>query len=181
MERWRSEAAIFVLPVQRSVPEWLLECSRTMGVIVKSSFIYRSLALVIAAGWASGASAADNVFTIVVANGPFAGTYKAGNVICMHAKSQDVFSAGFKDFGTVAAKAMGEGGAEVEQPDAPGAKFGSIKVSFGPDGKQTSYSIVHEPITLIMKGKAGHITFDGKTKKGIKLHVEAQCDSVEQL
>ena len=141
-----------------------------------------SLAVMVIASVGRAAAADENQLTIVVANGPFAGTYKApsSQLICMRAKAQNVFSIGWKDF-EATGRNIAEGGMQVDAPDGAGAKFGHVEVGFGSDDKKTVYKILHKPIVLKLTGKGGTITFDGKTDQGIHLHMEAVCNNVTRL
>jgi hypothetical protein len=146
----------------------------------------RSLAMLAggAALSAAHAGSAPNRLQIVIANGPLAGTYSAppSEVICLHAKQQKVYSAAWKDFRAPKAKAMAEAGIEVSQPDAPGAKHGDVRISFGDaDHNPVVYQVFQQPLTVSIKGKNGKIAFDGKTKDGIRLQVTATCTEVEEL
>ena len=123
-----------------------------------------------------------NQLTIRVANGPYAGSYQsvATATICMHAAAQDVFSSAWKDFGA-AGKALAEAGVEVSSPDASGPKRGTVRISFGKDGKAAVYELVNQALTFTPTAKGASISADGKTKDGIGIHLEALCSEVDRL
>ncbi len=123
----------------------------------------------------------DNQITVVIGNGPFAGTYHADSPICMRAKSQDVFGAGWKDFNAKGDKAFAEAGLGVYAPDLPGPKKGRADVAFGEDKNKVEYHFSPVPVTLEIKGKGGIIRFDGTTPQGIKVHMEAVCKDVDSV
>jgi hypothetical protein len=130
------------------------------------------------------ASSALNSLSIVVANGPFAGTYTApgSEVICLHAKAQEVYSVARKDFNAPGAKAIAEAGIEVVNPDVPGAKHGTVRIAFGdPHKYPTIYTVLHAPVTLIIQGTSAEISFEGRTNEGIALRTTASCIEVENL
>ena len=124
-----------------------------------------------ASAW--GAVPAGNTLDIVIGNGPHAGTYKppAETVICLHAKTQNRYSAAWKDFDAHDAKAIAEAGISVSNPDGAGAKQGDVRVAFGDQA----------PLTMTKNGKGAEITFQGKTKDGIQLRVTAKCSDVEEM
>jgi hypothetical protein len=132
-------------------------------------------------GAANAAQAAENSVVIVVANGPFAGTYKPDGALitCMRVKSRDLFGFGLKDFNATG-KQLAEASLEVHAPDGPQAKVASAHVGFGAD-KMTVYDISMTPVTLERKGNGGTMKFDGTTKEGIKVHVEAVCNDVMSM
>jgi hypothetical protein len=154
---------------------------------MNDAFFVRSACGVVAclagATLSSAALAGDNPLIVVVANGPHAGTYKppAGEVICVHSRSQRVYSAGWKDFSAHDPKAIAEAGVQVDDPDEAGPKRGHARISFGDTGKNpTVYVTVVQPLTLTIKGKVGEIVLDGKTADGIALHMTVTCtDLVE--
>lgn len=130
------------------------------------------------------AQAADNTLTIVIGSGPNAGTYQAPSdqVLCMHAKKQNVFSVAWKSFGAPQPKAMKEAGFEVSDPDSAKPKLGYARVSFfGAEGKYVVYQTARLPVTLTMTGQSGKIEFDGKTPEGVRIKLTASCAEVEYL
>jgi hypothetical protein len=150
------------------------------SLLIKSMMIVLGLC-------ALGGAQADaklNDLVIVVANGPYAGTYKPNGtaVICMHAKKQKVFTAAFKDFEAHGGKDLAEAGVEVMNPDSAGEKHGNIRIAFGdPDKKPTVYEVSFAPVVLEITAQGGMITFDGKTASGIGMKVTARCLAVDNL
>jgi hypothetical protein len=128
--------------------------------------------------------AAPNPWTVVVGNGPYAGTYKAkaDEVLCLHSKDPKMYAASFRDFDAHTPKALGEGGIKVDNPDAPGPKTGDLHVAFGDDKKRSVvYDVYNAPITFTLKGKGAEIAGAGKTKDGIALRITATCVDVETM
>ena len=128
--------------------------------------------------------AAPNPWTIVVGNGPFAGSYKAkaDEVICLHSKQQKMYAALFRDSEAKGARALGEGGIKVDDPDSPGPKKGDLHVAFGDDAKRSAtYDVYGVPITFKMKGERAEIAGKGKTKEGISLEITASCTDVTTM
>ena len=121
-----------------------------------------------------------NDFTIVVANGPHAGSYKppADLFVCLHSRAQGVFTVAFKDFDAHGDNDLTEGGIEVRSPDAAGAKRANIRLQFG-ENKPAVYESRSAPVVLEIIGKGGIIRFDGATPAGIRIKITAQCFSVE--
>jgi hypothetical protein len=125
-----------------------------------------------------------NPWTVVVGNGPYAGTYKAkaDEVMCLHTKSPKMLAASFRDFDAKDAKALGEGGIKVDDPDAPGPKKGDLHVAFGDDKKRSVvYDVFAVPITVTPKGKGMDISGTGKTKDGVSIRITASCAEIEML
>ena len=133
-------------------------------------------------GSAGAAAPNDNQLTVVVAGGPFAGTYKASGapIACARIKSRDLFGAGWKDF-NAKGNELAEVGIEVSNPDGSAPKHGNVHVGFGGGDKMTVYKIFTKPVSLQSQGRGGVIEFDGKTDDGIRLHVEAICKYVEEF
>lgn len=128
--------------------------------------------------------AAPNPWTVVVGNGPFAGTYKAKaeEVMCLHSKQPKMYAASFRDFAATGARALGEGGIKVDNPDTPGPKTGDLHVAFGDDAKRSVvYDVYGVPITFAPKGKGAEIAGAGKTKDGIAIRITASCVEVETM
>lgn len=129
-------------------------------------------------------NAAPNPWTIVVGNGPFAGTYsaKAAEVICLNAKAQKFFAASFRDFDAASARALGEGGIKVDNPDKAGPKTGDLHVAFGDDKKRSvTYDVYNVPIAFTAKGKTMELSGSGKTKDGISLKITATCNDITTM
>src|ERR1700733_7981069 len=128
--------------------------------------------------------AAPNPWTIVVGNGPFAGTYsaKASEVICMNAKAQKLFAASFRDFKASGPKDLAEGGVRIDNPDRPGPKTGDLEVAFGSDSKRTiEYDVYNVPISFDAKGAVRQISGAGKTKEGVSLKITATCNEIVSM
>jgi len=127
---------------------------------------------------------APNPLQLVIANGPFAGTYDARGTetICLHAKMQKMYAASFKDFNAHGAKAFAEAGIKVDNPDLPGPKFGDLHAAFGDDQKYSvEYDVYNVPITMTPKGKGADLAGAGKTKDGIQMRVTASCQDLETM
>lgn len=145
-------------------------------------------ALIVAGAVAVAAArphAAPNPWTIVVSNGPNAGTYsaKATEVICLHAKAQKFYAASFRDFTASTPHSLAEGGIKVDNPDVAGAKLGDLHVAFGTDAKRTAvYDAYGVPIAMTTKGGDKYdLVGSGKTKEGIQLKISASCADIEAM
>jgi len=128
--------------------------------------------------------AVPNPWTVVIGNGPYAGTYKAkaDEVMCLHTTQPKMLAASFRDFDAKDARALGEGGIKVDDPDAPGPKKGDLHVAFGDDKKRSVvYDVYAVPITVTKKGKGADISGAGKTKDGVAIHITASCAEIEML
>jgi hypothetical protein len=139
------------------------------------------LAVGVTAVSAARPPAAPNPMSIVVANGPYAGTYsaRADEVVCLHSKAQKMYAASFKDFEANAPRAFAEGGLSVKNPDVAGAKKGDLYIAFGTkDKKSIEYSVSDAPITMTMKGAGADLVGSGKTKDGVQIRVTASCVDV---
>jgi hypothetical protein len=149
----------------------------------------RLTALVVAIATAGATNAAyatnvPNLLDVVVVDGPLAGHYQApgSEVICLHAKKQQRYSAAWRDFNAQDPKKMSEAGINVSNPDDAGAKHGEVRIAFGdPDKKPTIYSADQVALTLKITGKIGEIAFQGKSKEGVRLRVTARCLDVEEM
>jgi hypothetical protein len=133
---------------------------------------------------AARSHAAPNPWTIVVGNGPYAGTYsaKANEVICLNAKPQKFFAASFRNFDAKAAKDLGEGGIKVDNPDVAGPKKGDLHVAFGDDKKRSAtYDVYTVPIAFAAKGKSMELSGSGKTKDGVSLKISATCNDITSM
>jgi len=149
--------------------------SRFLGLFLLSTF-----------GVVQATQAADppskNLTTIVVADGPFAGTYTADNTACLTVKARDTFGSGWKAFSNhPKTKTLEEAGIQADRVNAEGGKTGSIVVKFadGVSDKLVDYSLSNVPVTLKRNGTGGQLTFDGKTKDGVRLKISANCVEVE--
>jgi len=128
--------------------------------------------------------AAPNPMTIVVANGPYAGTYKAraDEVVCLHAKAQKMYAASFKDFNANSPRAFAEGGLKVNNPDVAGPKKGDLLAAFGTSDKRSvEYNVFDVPITMTAKGQGAELAGSGKTKDGVQIRVTASCVDVTTM
>lgn len=127
--------------------------------------------------------AVPNPWTIVVGNGPFAGTYsaKAEEVICLNAKPQKFFAASFRDFDAVGARALQAGGIKVDDPDVAGPKKGDLTVSIGVGKGSATYDVSNIPIAFTAKGKSRELSGAGKTKDGIALKITATCNDITSM
>jgi hypothetical protein len=128
-------------------------------------------------------SAPGNKLSVVVANGPHAGTYdsKTTDVQCFHSRSQEILAATFNNRDPRSDRSGVQSGIRVYKPDAPGAKSGEVEVGFGPFAKLTTdYLITKIPITVTPKGKGADIAGEGKTKDGIQIRVSASCAEIQQ-
>jgi hypothetical protein len=128
--------------------------------------------------------AADSM-KLVIGSGPHAGTYDlpAANITCMRIESAKQFSAVYKDPTATAANAVSVVGINVDRPGGTGPKSGEINITFGdPENKGPFTFDVNVPdkgkhhFSLSTSGKAVTVTFDGQTRDGVKLHVQAHCD-----
>lgn len=133
---------------------------------------------------------AANRLEIVVGHGPHAGTYQlaAANTICLHAKERKQFSAAFKDTQALDPKALSSAGINVFNPDDSGAKWGQVNIRFGDPGdkRPAAFEVSiprgsKESLTLTKKGGVVDLTFDGRTKDGIKLRVNATCTDIDEF
>ena len=151
-----------------------------MNQLVRSTLVLAGTAGLAAARM----PAAPNPWTVVVGNGPYAGTYKAkaDEVMCFHTKQPKMLASSFRDFDAKDARALGEGGIKVDDPDAPGPKKGDLHVAFGDDKKRSVvYDIYGAPVTVTTKGKGADISGAGKTKDGVSLRITANCAEIEML
>jgi len=133
---------------------------------------------------ASRPAAGENPMTVVVANGPYAGTYKAraDEVICLHAKKEKSLMASFKDFEASTPRTFAEGGLRIDNPDAPGPKVGTVYVAFGTnDKKAVEYYVSGVPITMTMKGKGADLIGSAKSKDGISVRVTVNCTEIDTM
>lgn len=142
---------------------------------------------------AVGAQATPNVIEVVVGGGPFAGTYKPSGggmeIVCLYVKKnpQPLFTATWRDLTPTSKTVLGEAGAGISNPDAVGAKQGSVIVAFGnPDKKLTKYEIEvpgsgSGTFTMSRNGTKGEIGFVGKTKEGISIRFSAKCQDIDAM
>lgn len=132
--------------------------------------------------------AGSDSLVVVVSNGPLAGTYKAPSedIICGHEMPPNYPNPGYaitwRRFTGYAAKELGEAAMEVSNPDKPGVKRVMVDISFGdPDHNPTNYHVFSESVTFKLGGGGFTMEFDGKTDKGIHLHVAASCSNVAAM
>jgi hypothetical protein len=160
----------------------MLSLGRTFAMLhLVRSFLVIASATAFAVG---PIQAPVNVLEVVVVNGPFAGSYKppTSEVICYHNKKQKIYTATWKDFNTHAPNTIDSAGINVSNPDDAGEKRGDVQITFGnPDKKSTVYSVLQEPLTLTIKGKGSEIAFQGQTRDGIQLRVNAKCLDVDEF
>lgn len=161
------------------------------------SYFIRSI-LVIAGASALAAprvQAQSDVLEFVVANGPRAGTYRiASEVSCIHYIKQQIYAATYANIDAQANGLFGKAtkpknnanditaaSVNIWNPDAPGAKSGQLRITFGAGGgkKGVEYSVDRAPLKLTIKGKGAEIVSQGKTKDGVQLRVTARCSKVE--
>jgi hypothetical protein len=143
-------------------------------------------ALIVAGAVALAAArphAVPNPWTIVIGNGPFAGTYtaKADEVMCLNAKAQKFFAASFRDFDAVGARALQAGGIKVDDPDKAGPKTGDLTVQIGVGKGSATYDVSNVPIAFTAKGKSMELSGAGKTKDGIALKITATCNDITSM
>jgi hypothetical protein len=157
---------------------------RSVSLISKSCRkILLTLPVLAALSAVHAGTPAKNVTTVVVEDGPFAGTYIADDTACLRVKERETLGCGWKDFDPPKRKAMQEAGIGVDRPDAPGAKSGDVHVvlSDGSSQKPTTYDMLGVPLTLTRNGRGGTIEFNGKTPDGVRLHMTAICVEVEEF
>jgi hypothetical protein len=137
---------------------------------------------------AAARAAAPNSLEIVITGGPRAGTYKAPDVICVHAKKQREFLAASKVFDARAAGALSEAGISVSNPEETAAKRGEVRIAFiGPSPSQpTVYDIVIPrdspgPLTFTKTATQADLSFQGQAKGGIQLRVTAKCGDIDEM
>jgi hypothetical protein len=131
------------------------------------------------------ASAPENVITVVVSDGPFAGTYSADATACLHIKDRNTLGCGWKQFAKhPKTKTLEEAGIEVDSVSrGPGARTGDVTVKFldGTGETMHDYSVVNVPLTLTRNGNVQQISFDGKTKDGVRMRVTGTIVKVEEF
>ncbi|MDP9087416.1 MAG: hypothetical protein M3O26_01555 [Pseudomonadota bacterium] len=155
-----------------------------MSKLVRSVVLFAGAATLVA----SRVYAGSDSLVVVVANGPLAGTYKAPeqDIICGHEMPPNYHNPGYvvtwRRFTGYAAKELGEAVMEVSNPDKPGVKRVMVDISFGdPDHNPTNYHIFTDAVTFQLGDGGFTMEFDGKTDKGIRLHVTASCSNVAEM
>ena len=124
-----------------------------------------------------------NPWTLVIGNGPFAGTYsaKAEEVICLDAKAQKFYAASFRDFEATGSRALQAGGIKVDNPEKAGPKTGDLTVQIGAGKSAATYDAYNVPIAFTAKGKSMELSGAGKTKEGISLKITATCNDITTM
>jgi len=149
--------------------------------------IFRAIIL-----WAFGAvcalqaaSAPDNIITIVVSDGPFAGSYATEATACLHVKDRNTLGCGWKKFAEhPKTKTLEEAGIQVDTVSrGPGARTGDVIVKFldGIGETMHDYSVSNVPLTLTRNGNVQQISFDGKTKDGVHMRVTGTIVQVDEF
>ena len=142
--------------------------------------------------WALAAPAAfpatpapENAITVVVSDGPFAGTYTAGNTACLHVKDRNTLGCGWKQFAEhPKTKTLEEAGIQVDTVSrGPGARTGDVIVKFldGIGKDMHDYSIMNVPMTLTRNGNVQQLSFEGKTKDGVHMRVTGIIVQVDEF
>jgi hypothetical protein len=129
-----------------------------------------------------------NPMEIVIANGPFAGTYEstASETMCLHVKGKQ-YSASYKDFNANDPKKLSEAGISIDNPDDPGAKNGEVRISFGNPEKNPVIYDLHiiadgdGPLTASKSNGGVTLAFHGKTKDGVMVSITANCMDIEEF
>ena len=131
------------------------------------------------------ASATENVITVVVSDGPFAGTYTADNTACLHVKDRNTLGCGWKQFAEhPKTKTLEEAGIQVDTVSrGPGARTGDVIIKFldGIGETMHDYSVSNVPLTLSRNGNVQQIIFDGKTKYGVRMRVTGTIVQVDEF
>jgi len=142
--------------------------------------------------WALGAvcaiqaaSTPENVISVVVSDGPFAGSYTADATACLHVKDRNTLGCGWKKFSEhTKTKTLEEAGIQVNMVSAgPGARTGDVIVKFldGNGDKMRDYSVSNVPLTLTRNGSVQQISFDGRTKEGLRMRVTGTIVQVDEF
>lgn len=144
--------------------------------------------LVLLAGFAPsppGARPAADSMKIVIGSGSHAGTYDlaSANMMCMLSNSGSSFSAAYKDMQARKPNVISGAGINVDHVDGSAPKTGEINVTFGDPDEKGGFTLEarvpdkgKHGFTYSKSGKAVTVSFDGKTKDGVKLSVKAHCD-----
>lgn len=129
-------------------------------------------------------AAAPSTFLVVVLAGPHAGTYPLSDAghLCFHSKAQRVYSAVWEGAEVRDPNAIGQAGVEVANPDTPGPKVGSLRISFGDTkGKPTVYEIASKPLIFSVNGTDANIVLEGVSASGIGLKIKVFCHGADEL
>ena len=132
------------------------------------------------------AQSAPDAIEVVVLNGPYADTYKtpSSETICAHYKEMKWTFATWRGNEAPAPKKLSAAAIKISNPEQAGPKRGDVQIAFGtePGTKVVAdYKVTDVPVTLTIKGKGVEMSFDGKTKEGVGLRVNAKCSEVENL
>jgi hypothetical protein len=132
------------------------------------------------------AQSAPDTIEVVVLNGPHAGTYKtpSSETICAHYKETKWTFATWRGNQAPDPKTLSAAAIKISNPEQAGPKRGDVQIAFGTEpGKKVvaDYKVTDVPVTLTTKGKGVEMSFDGKTKEGVGLRVNAKCSEVENL
>jgi hypothetical protein len=136
--------------------------------------------------WAlPAAPAPQNVITVVVSDGPFAGSYTAADTACLHVKDRNTLGCGWKQFAQhVKTKTLEEAGIQVDTVSrGPGARTGDVIIKFldGTSETMHDYSVSKVPLTFTRNGNVQQISFDGRTKEGMRMKVTGTFVEVEEF
>ena len=150
---------------------------------VRACLMIAACSLLVAA---VGAQSAPDVIEVVVLNGPHAGTYKtpSSETICAHYKEMKWTFATWRGNEAPDPKKLSAAAIKISNPEQAGPKRGDVQIAFGTEpGKKVvaDYKVTDVPVTLTTKGKGVEMSFDGKTKEGVGLRVNAKCSEVENL
>jgi hypothetical protein len=130
-------------------------------------------------------TASQNVITVVVSDGPFAGTYTADTTACLHVKDRNTLGCGWKQFAShPKTKTLEEAGIQVDTVSrGPGARTGDVIVKFldGSGDVMHDYSVSNVPMTFSRNGDVQQLSFEGKTKEGVRMRVTGIIAQVDEF
>ncbi len=154
-----------------------------MSVLVRTFLMIAAGSLLAAA---VRAQSAPDTIEVVVLNGPHAGTYKtpASETICAHYKAMKWTFATWRGNEAPDSKKLSAAAIKISNPEQAGPKRGDVQIAFGTEPGQkvvADYNVMDVPVTLATKGKGVEMSFDGRTKEGVGLRVNAKCSEVENL
>ncbi len=131
------------------------------------------------------ASAPQNLITVVVSDGPFSGTYTAEATACLHVKDRNTLGCGWKQFAShPKTKTLEEAGIQVDTVSrGPGERTGDVIVKFldGSGDTLYDYSLNNVPMTFSRDGNVQQLSFDGKTKEGVRMRMTGVIVEVEEF